>query len=33
MDIYATNSDLIQTLVGIFGLGVGAIVWAIFYCR
>ena len=33
MDIYATNTDLIQTLVGIFGLGVGALFWIIFYSR
>lgn len=32
MEFYSSNAELVQCLVGIFGLGVGAIVWCIFFC-
>ena len=32
MDFYSVNSQLVQALVTVFGLGVGSIVWAIIFC-
>lgn len=31
-DLYADNTELIQTAFTIFGLGIGAIFWAIIFC-
>ena len=32
MDFYSLNSDLVLSLVTIFGLGAGSVVWAIIFC-
>lgn len=32
MDFYSLNTDLVQALVTVFGLGVGSVVWAIIFC-